>query len=134
MSHGTMKLEGNVFKGVIRTMRINLTFRLEKIQIRRSENAPDYNIVGRAPAGHAFQAGVAWERTMKRGDNVGQSMFSLSLEDPEFGDQPVYLSAFPNGQGGYDLTLERKRGEQVSSAPTQEAAGNSDMPFEPVAA
>ena len=108
MSNGTMKLVEDILKGEIRTLRISQQFWLEVIKGQKAEKAPDYKIMAKSPLGHTCEIGVAWERTMQRGNNIGQSMFSLSFTDPSFGDDAVNFSAFPN-EDGYELTFERKR-------------------------
>lgn len=110
MSNGIMKNIDGTFKGEIRTMKLCLSFYLQPILGKKSQSSPDYDVIARSPLGHTCQVGVAWERTMKRGDNVGQSMFSFQLSDPDFGDSEIYFNAFPSNDG-YSITFERKRGQ-----------------------
>lgn len=127
MSNGTMKVNNGRYEGEIRTMRIFLKFFLEKNQAAtRSDKAPSHLIIAKAPAGHLFQAGVAWERSITKGEHSGLTMFSMQLEDPEFGDKPIYLSVFPQGHGGeYAITLERSRQQSVA---TDGPASGTDLP------
>lgn len=135
MSNGSMKVNNGRFEGEIRTMRIFLRFFLERNAAANSDKSPTHIIMAKAPAGHLFQAGIAWERTMRRGHNVGQSMFSLMLDDPEFSDKPVNFSAFPDNQGGYKITLERKRDNDQPASPKEDtAAVGGDVPFDAPAA
>lgn len=108
MSNGTMKLVDDILRGEIRTLRISQSFWLEVIKGQKSDKAPDYKIMAKSPLGHTCEIGAAWERTMQRGNSIGQSMFSLSLTDPSFGDEAINFSAFPNNDG-YEITFERKR-------------------------
>lgn len=127
MSNGTMKVNNGRFEGEIRTMKIFLRFFLEKNKGARSDKAPSHTIIARAPAGHLFQAGVAWERGINRGESAGLTMLSLQLDDPEFGDKPIYFTAFPDGVGGeYNIVLERKRQESVANG--DGAAASADLP------
>lgn len=131
MSNGTMKVNNGRFVGQIVTMAICLNFALEP-QGRNSDKSPGYKVMAKAPAGHTFQAGVAWEYEIKRGEKIGQSMFSLTLEDPAFGDKPIYFSAFPQGDG-YKITLGRARSTQQAS-PKEDAEQGDDVPFDAPAA
>lgn len=127
MSHGTMKINNGRYEGEIRTMRIFLKFYLEKNRAARSDKAPTHTIIAKSPAGHMFQAGIAWERGINRGDHAGLTMLSLQLDDPEFGDKPIYFSVFPDGHGGdYSIQLERKKQESVVA--NGEGAAGSDLP------
>ncbi len=124
MSNGNMKVVNSRYEGEVRTMRIFLRFFLERNpKAGASEKTPTHLIQAKSPMGHIFQAGVAWERSITRGDNAGETMFSIMLEDPEFGDAPIYLTAFPGQNGEYSLSLERKRQETPSHA-----AQSPDLP------
>ena len=123
MSNGIMKNVNGTFRGEVRTMRLCFSYHLEPILGQRADKAPNFKVIARSPMGHDCQVGVCWEHTINKGEKVGQSMFSLSLTDPDFGDEPVSLSAFPTSDG-YALTVERKRGQvsPVGDAETKVAA------------
>lgn len=117
MSNGTMKVNDGKFSGQILTRSIHLNFWLEK-QDQITAQSPTHKIMAKAPAGYVYQSGVAWERAIKRGDAVGQTMISLLIEDPDYGDKAVYFSAFPS-RDGWDIKLERNR---VEAEPVAAAA------------
>lgn len=113
MSNGQMKLVDGYFRGDIRTMRIYFSFYLEPIRNRKSEGSPDFEVIAKAPLGHSCNVGTAWEKQIKRGEAMGQSMFQFQLNDPDFGDDPLYFNAFPS-EDGYQIRFERKRGANFS--------------------
>lgn len=100
----------DVLSGEIRTMRHFVKFWLEKNTKSSGDKAPTHIIRCTSPHhGQAFDVGVAWERSINRGASIGGVMFSLSFSDPEFGDDPIYATAFPDGPGLWSISLERKR-------------------------
>lgn len=115
MSNGNMKVHDGKYSGDIRTRSIHLNFWLEKSLSMPSHKSPTHTIWAKSPLGHSYQAGVAWERTIQRGDSTGQSMVSLVLDDPDFGDKPISFSAFPS-KDGLEIKLERTRIEAVETA------------------
>ena len=131
MSNGFIKVANGRFYGEIRTMRVFLPFRLEPNSEARGESSPSHIVEAKSPMGHIFQAGVAWQRTIQRGDSVGKTMFSITIQDPEFGDQPLNFSAFPGGPDGQlTLSLDRKRNVQTASPKGEQEGDNGafDMP------
>lgn len=118
MSNGLMKVVNGRYSGEIQSMRMNFSFYLQEIESfdRRSEKSPSHKVIARAPAGHYCQVGVAWQLQIKTGNSAGKMMFSLTLNDPEFGDDPIYVSAFPSGQDGWEMVIDRKRGAANANA------------------
>lgn len=123
MSNGKLKVVNGKYVGEIQSMRMNFSFYLQEVESfdRRSEKSPSHKIIAKAPAGHYCQVGVAWLLQIKTGNSAGKQMFSLTLNDPEFGDDPVYVSAFPSGDG-WELVIDRKRGSSVSSSPSNDSS------------
>jgi uncharacterized protein (DUF736 family) len=130
MNNGVLKLVNNRLQGSIRTYKIGLDFWLEKNPHAFSEASPQYLVMTRAPAGHTCQIGASWEKTIKKGKSIGQLMYSITLEDPAFGEDPVYLSAFPaqNNTGLWEISVERKR--QNAGATVEQGANvnGSEIP------
>lgn len=120
MAKGQIKLENGALVGEVRTYSVALKFRLEAAE-GRSEKAPTHRIIGRAPAGHAFEAGVAWEKNIKNGESRGQTCFALQFDDPAFGAEPVHFNAWPdNKDGGWYIEAERQK--RASEGENKEAA------------
>jgi uncharacterized protein (DUF736 family) len=132
MSNGKMKVSNDRVTGFFTCYALALNFWLEKNTNRFSDKAPHFVVMGRAPAGHSFQAGVAWEYIIKSGKSVGEIMYSITLDDPAFGEKPINLTAYPSAMGEWDVSIERKRAEQAS--PKEEAAQGSEIPFDAPAA
>lgn len=121
MSQGEMNKHNETgrIEGRIITRSLNEKFFLEPNADKGSAKAPDFLIFGKAPAGHVYKAGLAYRRDIKRGDMAGRECFYLVFNDPDFGENPIAVSAYPNNAMGWDLTVERKTRE---AAPAQEAA------------
>ena len=116
MSHGVLALRNEKFIGEVRTYSMALDFQLEPIENRRSEKSPSYKIVARSPKGHYFDAGVCWEMEIGRGNSAGQKMFTLTFDDPAFGDKPINFTAFPYGLDTWDMNLSRAKPETNNAA------------------
>lgn len=123
MSNGTMKIVNGVLQGEVRTMRLNFRFQLIPLASteRGSDKAPTHRIDARSPLGHICQVGVAWERVINKGRTSGLNMYTLQLDDPEFGPETIYLNAFPGYHEDWQLTLERKRADGNTVSPVGDA-------------
>lgn len=110
MANGFIKVVEGRYSGEVRTMRMAFNFYLQEIDVRtrRSDDSPSHKVIAKAPAGHWCDVGVAWCRKINNGPSSGKIMFSLCLNDPDFGDDPVYLNAFPVGND-WEIVVERKR-------------------------
>lgn len=145
MSNGILKQTTtsagkDVLAGELATFRHFIRFWLDRNIGAMSDKAPTHIIRCVAPHGQAVNIGVAWERSISRGASAGGVMFSLSFSDPEFGEEPIYASAFPEVPGTWGVQLERKRrpegttqpqsGEAAANGPASGAAmGGDSSPF-----
>lgn len=121
MAKGQIKLENGSLTGEIRTYAVCVKFKLETATNRSSDKSPSHRIIGRAPAGHAFEAGVAWEKEIRNGESKGQTCFMLQFDDPAFGAEPVYFNAWPDNKiGGWYIEAERQK--RTSDDENKEAA------------
>lgn len=113
----TPRADGSKFlKGDFTTAHHAVDFRLDKIEGDRPEKAPTHEIVTRGGHGRFATIGMAWEHTIKRGENAGAPMYMLEFDDP---DLPAFrLTAFPSmesnehGLNCWELQTERKRKPQ----------------------
>lgn len=77
--------------------------------------------------GVAFDAGAAWEMPIKRGENEGKRLYSISIDPlPEL-PMGLRVSAFPDGEGCYRVEFERPR--QSKPAPAAAEPLNDEVPF-----
>lgn len=72
--------------------------------------------MGKSPLGHPYQAGLGYQYQINKGDMSGREGFNLFFNDPDFGKDGLWFSAFPNSTMGWDLSLRR------DEKPQQEAA------------
>lgn len=78
------------------------------VNVPGGRNRPAFEVFG-AGRGGPVKLGVAWVHSIKRGDNAGQKMIGLSLDDPSF-PVALNLTAFPTQKRGeFDLKWERPR-------------------------
>lgn len=82
--------------------------------------------------GVAFDAGAAWEMTIKRGENEGRKLYSISIDPlPEL-PMGLRVSAFPETNDAGDLTgyrVEFERPRQSKPAPAAAEPLNDEIPF-----
>ena len=107
------------FAGQIATLQMQFHFGSRPIErVSNSPDAPSHEIITKV-GGHTVQIGVAWQKTLQRGDFSGRVFFNLSFDDPSF-DRAVICNAYPeceNPDGSMDCNLVWKR---------QRVAGRSD--------
>lgn len=134
-------------KGFIVSLRLNL----DPLYIapipdneRLSGDSPTHRVVVK-PKGRArpIWIGVAWCKTLERGEAAGKPMFSISLHDPDVPEWARNIAAFPSRiDGHYRVVYNRPRqssgnndgapGADERSGNTQPAAGddfNDEVPF-----
>ena len=127
MSTSKAKLTNGKLTGVINTLEHYFGFYLEPLQNASSEKAPTHEIFAKKSNGCHIKIGVAWERTMQRGDHQGKSMYSLLFDDPMF-PKVMTFSSFPeNNEGDYSVNFERPRqNAPVNNATISELAPPSE--------
>lgn len=124
MAKGQIILKENgVFVGKLMTYAIALNFKLTVRQGLKTDKSPTHTIEGYSPAGHYFEAGVAWEKPISKGEKAGQTFFVLCFDDPVFGEKPVYYNAWPGEEGFY---IEPERGQKPE--PKQDEV-KDEIPF-----
>lgn len=117
MAHGAMnKNGGGYIEGAVCTRAINEQFTLEVNHENRGDKSPSHIIMGKSPLGHPYQAGLAYQYQIKKGDMSGREGFNLFFNDPEFGESGLWFSAFPNATMGWDLSLRRDEKPQKAAA------------------
>jgi uncharacterized protein (DUF736 family) len=95
------KTDDNGFRGVIRTLTLNLEVAFEPIANKTGEKVPDYRVT----TGHT-ELGAAWTETSEKTGNV---YLSVRLDDPAL-PAPIGCALVKTGtQLGYSLVWERRR-------------------------
>ena len=87
--------------GYVRTMNLNLQFRLIENPYQGSENAPDYLVVVKAQDGGDFEIGAAWKKTSapKTIGDEEKEYLSINIDDPSM-DHPLQIAAFQSNELG----------------------------------
>lgn len=93
---------GPYLSGQVRVMDYAGPISLQAVQVKRSENSPDYNVYGKSRNGEIFDLGGAWIKTPKKG---GAAFLSITLDAPGFA-AGVNCTAFPNDENGAPASLE----------------------------
>ena len=99
-----------VADGWFRTIKVRLTIKLIPNGYDAEDRRPTHTVFA-AFGEDLVNIGVAWCRVIKRGENNGNSMFSMVIDDPSF-DRPLNLSAFPTAERDlYEVVWRRQRGQ-----------------------
>jgi uncharacterized protein (DUF736 family) len=94
------KTDDNSFRGVIRTLTLNLEVVFEPVLNKAGEKMPDYRIT----AGDA-ELGGAWRKT----SDAGKAYLSARLEDPALPASLFCALVRTGSEHGYSLVWERQR-------------------------
>lgn len=122
---GTLKFVPgqNIHQGNISSYHFHMPIKLEPRNGNFANNEPTHRIIGRAPAGHEFEAGVAWEGTVKNGDQRGKAYFTLKFEDPH----EVVYNAWPSRTmaGEFDIKIPTEKTDNASEVNGASQSNNS---------
>lgn len=126
MNIGTLKQnDGGIFMGRISTLTVAITIALREV---RSVNpkAPKYEILALNAASRSWvQVGALFELFTKQD---GDAFLNGKIDDPSLA-QPLYISAFSQSDGSYNVVWSRpSRKRDVAAA----AAPKGDEAFPPV--
>lgn len=101
--------EGKIhLHGHISTLQFNLTFWLEENRFSSNDRAPHYLVMCRSPQGAIAQVGAVWKKTTQKLSQGISEFFSITMDDPSF-PHPLNVAAFPNNEGGWDITYRRRQ-------------------------
>lgn len=126
MKNGIIKLVNDRLQGTIRTLSLAVNVWLEPNKEARSDKAPKFLVMARAPDGVGCQIGVAFEHTVNKGSTSGLPMYQITLEDPSLSETPLHFSAFPNLHQEWVVQIERKR--QQDNKPEVAAVNGAGIP------
>ena len=98
---GTFTVQNNSFTGTVRTLTLNVKFRLVPSD-KASENAPDYRVV----AGNGLEIGAAWKKVSK----AERPYLSVTLDDPSF-PATLYARLVEGEDGAHNLIWSRSKGD-----------------------
>lgn len=126
---GEMTVKGEpgsqIFLGRITSLTYKFAFRLMSNANPQSADAPSH-LAFADGQGPQVQVGVAWQRTLERGDQAGQPFFSMVFDDPSF-LEALTVSAFPRkgSEGWWDIVWRRQRQAAAVAVPPAAEAGDS---------
>ena len=105
----------DALEGSVETLKLEMKIRLKRVQERRGENSPDYEIYTRSKmTDRDVRVGSAWIKTVMRGPHAGEEFLSLAIDDPSL-DKPFHAAAFRNEDGkSWDIVWSRPRGGDVT--------------------
>ena len=112
---GTLKVaavqqEREVLRGSVRSMSFAFPMALDPTGCLpgNKDREPTHRVRLKGPGGVPFDAGAAWEMEIKRGENAGKRLYSISIDAlPEL-PAGLRVSAFPDGEG-YRVEFETPR-------------------------
>lgn len=96
-------------EGYLKTLQLQLTFWMEPTGMA-GPNAPHYHIFTSSKGGGSAQIGAAWKKAFQKPGKPQTEFFSLTFDDPSF-PQALNVAAFPNKDGGYDISYRRRQAE-----------------------
>jgi len=104
--------------GEVQTLHMQLKLKLHPNNSSMSENAPDYLVCTPTSNNADVQIGAAWKKQKQKLGDVTLEFLSLTIDDPSF-PHPLNVAAFPNNEGGYDITWRRRQtGNQTVASPS----------------
>jgi len=129
---GEMTVKGEpgsqIFLGRISSLTYKFPFRLISNSNPMSADAPTH-LAFADGQGPQVEIGVAWQRTLERGDQAGKPFFSMVFDDPSF-PAPLNVSAFPRAgvKEWWDVVWRRQRqAAAMAAARTAEAGDGADQ-------
>jgi uncharacterized protein (DUF736 family) len=98
------------FRGTIVTLAVKFDVTLERNPLHKptDPNSPKFDVLARANHGDMVKIGAAWEKTIERGDHVGEKFLSITVDDVSM-DKPLNVTAFMREGGNYEVTWSRPR-------------------------
>ncbi len=129
MAKGEMirREDGRIF-GKIVTRRLNEGFELVPNQNPVGRKPASHIIMARAPAGHLFEAGFAYQYQIERGDMRHHQGFNLLFNDPDYGEG-FWLGAYPRDANNWDLSFKKETPEQSHETTAPAPADADDIAF-----
>jgi uncharacterized protein (DUF736 family) len=95
-------------QGMLASLAFSYPVRVLRVSDELDSSYPTHEIFLR-PQGREFvRVGSAWEKTIARGPNAGDTMISCRIEDPSF-DKPLDFALFKDRTGGWDVRWSRPR-------------------------
>ncbi|QOT74525.1 DUF736 domain-containing protein (plasmid) [Sphingobium fuliginis] len=118
--------ESGTFLGKISTLTVSLTIALREVH-STNPRAPKYEIFALSAAKQWVQVGAFFELPA---NGTGEMFLNGKIEDPSF-DKPLYISAFRQDDGSYNIVWSRpnrKRDVDAAMAPRQADSGLPPLP------
>ncbi len=101
--------------GEIKTLEFQISVRLVPDVMRTNENAPDYIAYADSAGGDGIEIGAAWKKRKAQQDGSMLEFLSLTIDDMSL-PQPLNVAAFKKDDGGYDISLRRRKSRKNEAA------------------
>jgi uncharacterized protein (DUF736 family) len=98
-------------QGYISTLQLKLQFWLESSGMSKP-NSPAYHIFCNSPGGKT-QVGAVWKKISQKPGHPPSEFMSMTFDDPSFA-QALNVAAFPNQEGGWDVSFRRRQERQAA--------------------
>ena len=127
MNIGSIKQNASgTFLGKISTLSVSLTIALRELH-SANPRAPKYEVFALSAAKEWVQVGALFELPA---NGTGEMFLNGKIEDPSL-DKPLYISAFRQEDGSYNIVWSRpnrKRDVDTAMAPRQSDTGLPPLP------
>ena len=126
MNIGSIKQnEGGIFVGKIETLTIAMTIALREVH-SANPKAPKFEVLALSASRAWVQVGALFELFS---NGTGEAFLNGKIEDPSL-DKPLYISAFRQQDGSYNLVWQRpQRRRDVTAAMAPKGADDGLPPF-----
>lgn len=99
--------------GHICTLTLDCTLLLQPTGEPSGSNRPAFRVHAEKAADHIVEIGAAWQK--RRKDGSGEPFLTITLDDPSF-DNAINVAAFPNENGGYQISWRRQADRNAGQA------------------
>jgi|JI8StandDraft_2_1071088.scaffolds.fasta_scaffold18645_2 uncharacterized protein (DUF736 family) len=124
MNIGSVKPTKGGYLGAIATMALDAAIAFAPVT-SNNPRAPRFEVLARNGAKRWVQIGAVWEQASKED---GTMFLTGKLDDPSM-VQPLYIAAFEQQDGSYNIVWSRPQRQDVMTTRSTDAGG-TDNPFD----
>ncbi|TAN63561.1 MAG: hypothetical protein EPN20_09470 [Magnetospirillum sp.] len=114
-----------VLRGRLISMVIETDIAIDPTGEMSRKGSPIFAVRLKSPSGKPFDAGAAYQNTIKMGENAGKVMWSIRIARQPGIPEALDLTAWPDGEGWY-LAMG---GNAAPAAPAPAAGPDDAIPF-----
>lgn len=96
-------------QGTLTSLEFMYPISIRRVSDELDNGTPTHDIWLRPPNREFMLAGRAWQKTIQRGPNTGQTLISCTLDEPSFGDKYRYFTLFEDSPGEWTIRWSRPR-------------------------